>query len=148
MSGHNQLSDRHNTLAIRDHDNCDPGQWWVNIFLSSRRWISGTWTYWAIEPTLGRHYFSAVLKLAYLFQKRKKKVSRLVVSFSLRSRGLEPSWLLCPWNSQGKSIGVSCHFLLQGNSQPRDRTCIAGRFFTNWATSKVLTNFRKSIQNF
>ena len=32
-----------------------------------------------------------------------------------------------------KNTGVGCHFLLQGSSQPRDRTlvfCIAGRFFT------------------
>ena len=148
MSGHSQLSDRCNTLAIRDHENCDPGQWWASISLSSRRWIPGAWTFWAIEPTLGKHCFSAILKLAYLIRKRKKKVSRIAVSTSLPSHGLWPSWLLCPRNSPGKSTGVSCHFFLQGNSQPRDQTCTAGRFFTNWATRKVLTNFKKSIQNF
>ena len=37
-----------------------------------------------------------------------------------------------PWNSQGQNTGVGSLSLLQGISQPRDRTqvsCIAGRFF-------------------
>ena len=41
--------------------------------------------------------------------------------------------LICPWNFPGKDTGVGCHFLLQGPSQPRDRThvsCIADRLFT------------------
>ena len=44
---------------------------------------------------------------------------------------------LCPWNSPGKNTAVGCHFHLQGSSQHRDWTlvsCIAGRFFTVWAT--------------
>ena len=28
--------------------------------------------------------------------------------------GLEPTRLLCPWNSPGKNTGVGCHFLLLG----------------------------------
>ena len=32
----------------------------------------------------------------------------------LLTHGLEPAWLLCPWDFPGKSIGVGCHFLLQG----------------------------------
>ena len=49
-------------------------------------------------------------------------------------------WLLCPWNSPGKNIGVGCHFLLQGIFLPRDRTCVSfitGRFHTIWATRKA-----------
>ena len=38
----------------------------------------------------------------------------LVVSDSLRPRGLECTRLLCPWNSPGKNTGVGCHSLLQG----------------------------------
>ena len=34
---------------------------------------------------------------------------------SLRPRGLEPSRLLCPWDSPGKNTGVGCHFFLQGD---------------------------------
>ena len=40
--------------------------------------------------------------------------SRSVLSDSLRPHGLQPSRLLCPWNSPGRNIGVGCHFLLQG----------------------------------
>ena len=35
------------------------------------------------------------------------------MSHSLRSHGLQPTGLLCPWNFPGKSTGVGCHFLLQ-----------------------------------
>ena len=33
---------------------------------------------------------------------------------TLRPYGLQPTWLLCPWDSPGKSTGVGCHALLQG----------------------------------
>ena len=37
-----------------------------------------------------------------------------VMSDSLRSHGLQPTRLLCPWNFPGKNTGVDSHFLLQG----------------------------------
>ena len=37
-----------------------------------------------------------------------------VVPASLRSRGLQPSRLLCPWDFPVKVTGVGCSFLLQG----------------------------------
>ena len=46
--------------------------------------------------------------------KRKWKWSHSVVSDSLWSRGLQPTRILCPWDSPGKNTGVGCHFLLQG----------------------------------
>ena len=36
------------------------------------------------------------------------------MSNSLLSHGLQPTRLLCPWNSPGKNTGVGNHFLLQG----------------------------------
>ena len=33
---------------------------------------------------------------------------------TLWPRGLQPTRLLCPWDSPGKNTGVSCHALLQG----------------------------------
>ena len=36
-----------------------------------------------------------------------------VTSDSLRSYGLQPARLLCPWDSPGKNTGVGCHVLLQ-----------------------------------
>ena len=35
----------------------------------------------------------------------------------LRPHGLQPTRLLCPWDSPGKNTGVGCHALLQGISQ-------------------------------
>ena len=36
-----------------------------------------------------------------------------VVSDSVRPHGLQPSWLLRPWDFPGKNTGVGCHCLLQ-----------------------------------
>ena len=36
-----------------------------------------------------------------------------VVSDSVRPHGLQPTRLLCPWDSPGKNTGVGCHFLFQ-----------------------------------
>ena len=33
---------------------------------------------------------------------------------TLRPHRLQPAWLLCPWNSPGKNIGVGSHSFLQG----------------------------------
>ena len=32
----------------------------------------------------------------------------------MRPCGLQPTWLLCPWESPGKNTGVGCHAFLQG----------------------------------
>ena len=37
-----------------------------------------------------------------------------VASNSLRLHGLQPAWLLCPWDFPGKNTEVGCCFLLQG----------------------------------
>ena len=52
---------------------------------------------------------------------------------------LQPTRLLCPWNSPGKNTGVGCHSLLQGifptqGSNPGLPHC---RFLTSWATQKA-----------
>ena len=49
--------------------------------------------------------------------------------------------LLCPWDSPEKNTGVDCHSFSGASSWPRDRTwvsCIAGGFFTIWATREAL----------
>ena len=33
---------------------------------------------------------------------------------SLQPHGLQPTRLLCPWNSPGENTGVGCHVFLQG----------------------------------
>ena len=37
-----------------------------------------------------------------------------VMSNSLWPHGLQPTRILCPWDSPGKNAGEGCHFLLQG----------------------------------
>ena len=46
--------------------------------------------------------------------KESESVGCSVVSNSLQPHGLNPTRLLCPWNSPGKNTGVGCHSLLQG----------------------------------
>ena len=41
-------------------------------------------------------------------------VYRVLVAQSLPPHGLWPTRLFCPWNSTGRSAGVSNHSLLQG----------------------------------
>ena len=68
-----------------------------------------------------------------------------VMSDSLRPCGPQPSRLLCPWDSPGRNTAVGCHFFPQGifptqRSWPGDGmwiSCIAGRFFTIWATREA-----------
>ena len=47
-----------------------------------------------------------------MHESEKWKWSRSVVSDSQRSHGLQPTRLLHPWDSPGKSTGVGCHCLL------------------------------------
>ena len=49
---------------------------------------------------------------------------------------LQPTRILCPWDSPGKNTGVGYHAYSRGSSWPKARTwiscvsCIAGRFFS------------------
>ena len=66
---------------------------------------------------------------------------------TLQLHGLQPV-LVYPWNSPGKSIGVVTISFSQGSSQARDWTqvsCIAGRFFTNWAS---ISSIKGEVNNF
>ena len=62
-------------------------------------------------------------------------------SNTMQPYGLRPTRLLCPWDSPGKSTGVSCEVLLQGIflTQGSNRSlfmspALAGRLFTTSAT--------------
>ena len=55
--------------------------------------------------------------------------------------GLRPTRLQCLWGSPGKNTGWIAMSFSRGSSWPRDQTgvsCIAGRFFTIWATWEAL----------
>ena len=73
-------------------------------------------------------------------------LSPSAVSDSLRPHELKPARLLCPWDSPGKNTGVGSIPSSRGSSQPRDQTqasCIAGGFFTSWATREALNSLRE-----
>ena len=62
---------------------------------------------------------------------------------SLWPRGLLPTRFLCPWNSPGSNTGVGCHSLLKAIF-PTQVSCIAGRFFTVWATRDFFDKYQKA----
>ena len=86
-------------------------------------------------------------------------VSRSVMSDSLRSHGLQPTKLLCPWDFPGNNTGVDClhslqrrrnclQFLSRETTQPRDQTlvfCITGRFSTVWTTGESFFTLLLSV---
>ena len=63
--------------------------------------------------------------------------------------------LLCPWDSPGKNTAVGCHFLLQGNFQPRNWTQIshiASRCFNmlyqlSYMGSQVEAKYMQGLEN-
>ena len=79
-------------------------------------------------------------------------VSCSVVSNSLRPHGLQPTWLLCPWNSPGKNTGVGFHSLLQETfptqgsnpGYPVDQS-VSGRFLLSERPGKP-SPFRVNLQ--
>ena len=86
-------------------------KWKVKVKSLSRvRLLAAPWTAaYQAPPSMGfsrQEYWSGVPSPSPL--------SRPVVFNSLWVHGLQPTRLLSPWNSPGKNIGVSCHFLLQG----------------------------------
>ena len=51
--------------------------------------------------------------LKYIYEKKVKMLVALLCLTLSDSMDLQPSRLLCPWNSPGKDTGVSSHSLLQ-----------------------------------
>ena len=68
------------------------------------------------------------------------KWSRSVVSDSLQPHGLQPIRLLRPWDFPRRVLEWIAISFFRGSSGPRNRTqvsCIAGRYFTVWATREA-----------
>ena len=51
---------------------------------------------------------------SFKYSEKHESVSHSVMSNPLRPHGLQPTRLLCPWNSPGKNTGVGSNYLLQG----------------------------------
>ena len=60
------------------------------------------------------NYFPLGTEICICSSVRSFCASCSVVLDSLRPHGLQPTRLLCPWNSPGKNTGVGFHSLLQG----------------------------------
>ena len=65
-----------------------------------------------------------------------------VMSDSLWAFVLQAARLLCPRDFSGRNTGVGCHFLLQGSSQLRGRTCVSC-LQADSAPAKATTHTRK-----
>ena len=48
-----------------------------------------------------------------------------LMSYSLQPHGLQPTRLLCSWDSPGKNTQMSVFSYSRGSSQPRDQTCVS-----------------------
>ena len=62
-----------------------------------------------------------------------------VVSYCLQPMDCSPPGFSVHGDSPGKNTGMSSHSLPRVSSPPRDQfwvSCIAGRFFTDWATRR------------
>ena len=70
----------------------------IQIWESAFRWNFKPWSIW---------------------DHKGRMLVRLVASNSWWLFGLQPARLLCAWDFSGKSTGVGCHFLLQGNPLAR-----------------------------
>ena len=69
-----------------------------------------------VPPSLGfsrQEHWSGLLFPSPMHESQKWKWSRSVMSDSSWPHGLQPTRLLHPWDSPGKSTGVGCHYLLQ-----------------------------------
>ena len=71
-----------------------------------------------------------------------------VVSNALRPYGLQPTRLLCPWDSPGKNTRMGCHAFLQGTFPTQGSNpclimspALAGRFFITCATWEALKEY-------
>ena len=70
--------------------------YWISYNIAPIVYVLGFWP-WGVED-----------------RSSAESVSCSVVSHSWWPHGLQPSRLLCPWDSPGKNTGVGCHALLQG----------------------------------
>ena len=82
-------------------------------------WLSWTtllkqldWEIWCLNQMHGKNESRDQMCVSYLCVRACSTSS--VMSNSLKPYGLQPTRLLCPWNSPGKDTRVGSHSLLQG----------------------------------
>ena len=94
-------------------------------------------------PSLGfsrQEHWSGLPSPSPMHENKKWKWSRSAVSDSLQPHGLQPTRLLCPWDSPGKSTGEGCHFLLHRSFPTQSRTyisCTGGWILSHWRSPVI-----------
>ena len=83
-----------------------------------------------------------VLSICPILAPWKWNVSCSILSESLQPHGLQPTRVLCPWNSPSKNAGVGCHSFLQGifltqGSNPGLPHCSQVLYHPTWATREA-----------
>ena len=84
------------------------------------------------SPSLGfsrQEHWSGLPFPSPMHESEKWKWSRSVVSDSKWPHGLQPTWLLRPWDFPGKNAGVGCHCLLRWPLLGSVKSCFS---FTQW----------------
>ena len=92
-------------------------------------------------PSLGfsrQEHWSGLPFPSPMHEIEKWKWSHSVVSDSLRPRWLQPTRLLCPRDSPGKSTGVGCHCLNIDQKQSLVQKKLAEFYFTEQCLSWVI----------
>ena len=103
---------------------------WLHLFI-----LSGVIYPLFSSSLLGPYQPGELISDVLLYEYVMKWISHSVVSDSLW-----PCGLYSPWNSLGQNTEVGSLSISRGSSQPRDQTqvsCMAGRFFTSWATREA-----------
>ena len=92
-------------------------------------------------PSLGfsrQEHWSRLPFPSLTHENEKWKWSFSVMSDSLRPHGLQPTWLLCPWDFPGKSTGVGCHCLLHVWGMRKDEKFIT-LVYLQWKDDRFYT---------
>ena len=111
------LFSRHCVLVL---SGCEMSEWLVSWQANGKAWVTleiKAKQHKMHKPNQSVQNFKAdVMRKMNIFEHFElvESVSCSVVFNSLWPHRLQPTRLLCPWNSPGKNIGVGCHSLLQG----------------------------------
>ena len=102
-------------------------------------WLPRAFDLWGMCLQRSRFTRIQTLKVVVIFTHARFCLSSPVAQAcpTLRPHGLQPTRLLCPWDSPGKSTGVGCRFTLQGIflTQGQNPRLLHGRrILYHWAT--------------
>ena len=115
-TGHTQLLNFPHSFKVRKIINMTMLLLLLSHFSHVRLWVTRQTAAHQAPPSLGfsrQEHWNGLLFSSPLHESEKWKGSQSVVSNSSWPHGLQPTRLLCPWDSPGKITGVGCHRLLE-----------------------------------